>query len=95
MNGWDNSPGVSVGTFHSAKGLEFDSVMVPYCNADRMPSPDKIAALEDRDEALSEEVKLIYVAVTRARRRLVISYAGALTELIPQDDLLFNRHKPE
>ncbi|MDD2499057.1 MAG: 3'-5' exonuclease [Desulfitobacteriaceae bacterium] len=95
MNGWDINPGVSVGTYHSAKGLEFDSVMVPYCNADRIPSPDKIAALEDRDEALSEEVKLIYVAVTRARRRLVITYTGKPTELIPQDDMLFDKQKAE
>lgn len=93
MSRWDDNPGVSVGTYYSAKGLEFDSVLVPYCNADRIPSPDKIVALEDRDEALSEEAKLIYVAVTRARRRLVISYTGKPTELIPLDDTLYNKHK--
>jgi superfamily I DNA/RNA helicase len=95
MTVWDSNPGVSVGTYHSAKGLEFDSVLIPYCNADRIPSPDKIVALEDRDEALSEEIKLIYVAVTRARRRLVLSYTGEPTELIPLDDTLYNKHKME
>lgn len=95
MNGWDSNPGISVGTYHSAKGLEFDSVFIPYCNTDRIPSQDRIVALEDRDEALSEEVKLIYVAVTRARRRLVLSFTGELTELIPMDNKLYTKHKME
>ena len=93
MSLWDSSPGISVGTYHSAKGLEFDTVIVPYCNADRIPDQEKIIALEDGDEALSEEVKLIYVAVTRAKRRLAITYTGEVTELIPTDDSLYNKRK--
>lgn len=88
---WDSSPGISVGTYHSAKGLEFDSVIVPYCSTDRVPDQDKIIALEDRDEALSEDAKLIYVAVTRARRRLIITYTGEPTELIPTNDSLYEK----
>lgn len=92
---WKNNPGVSIGTYHSAKGLEFNAVMIPYCSADRLPDQDKITALEDRDEALGEESKLIYVAATRAKRVLAISYTGVVTEIIPQDDSLYSKRKLE
>lgn len=92
---WNSKPGVSIGTYHSAKGLEFDAVMIPYCSADRLPDEDKITALEDRDEALGEESKLIYVAVTRARRLLAMSYTGEVTEIIPQDDSLYSKREIE
>lgn len=86
---WDSSPGISIGTYHSAKGLEFDTVLVPFCSADRIPDQEKITALEDREEALSEDAKLIYVAVTRARRRLVLTYSGEMTEVIPESNSLY------
>ncbi len=92
---WNGKPGISIGTYHSAKGLEFDAVMIPYCSAERLPDEDKITALEDRDEALGEESKLIYVAVTRARRLLAMSYTGEGTEIIPQDDSLYSKREIE
>lgn len=88
---WDDKPGVSIGTYHSAKGLEFDAVLLPFCNNDRLPDQDKITALEDRNEALAEESKLIYVAVTRARRLLAMSYTGEVTEIIPQSSSLYSK----
>lgn len=93
MGRWVSQPSISVGTYHSAKGLEFDCVMVPYCSSERIPDKEKIVALEDRDEVLSEEVKLIYVAVTRARRTLVLTYTGNVTELIPEDNTLYQKQK--
>lgn len=83
MKRWDQSPGISIGTYHSAKGLEFDNVFLPFCNVERLPSQDKLLALETREEALYEEIKLIYVGVTRAKRGLSISYTGVLTEMLP------------
>jgi len=77
---------ISVGTYHSAKGLEFDMVLMPYCSTDRLPGGDKIEALEGREEALKEDIKLIYVAITRAKRGLIISYTGEKTELLPSND---------
>ncbi|NMA49767.1 MAG: AAA family ATPase [Tissierellia bacterium] len=91
MNSWDSSLGISVGTYHSAKGLEFYNVLLPLCSEDRIPDPDKIIALDNRDEALSEEAKLIYVAVTRAKRRLVLTHTGNPTEVIPKDDSLYQK----
>lgn len=89
---WYSDPGVSIGTFHSAKGLEFDAVIIPHCSSDRLPNIEKIDSLGDRDEALGEEAKLIYVAVTRAKRMLIISYTGELTEIIPNDSSLFQNN---
>lgn len=89
LSRWNTDPGISVGTYHSAKGLEFDTIILPFCNKERLPSEDKILALESREEALSDEIKLIYVGVTRARRGLFISYSGELTELLPTDDGLY------
>lgn len=89
LSRWNKDPGISVGTYHSAKGLEFDTVILPFCNNKRLPSEDKILALESREEALSDEIKLIYVGVTRARRGLFISFSGELTELLPANNGLY------
>mgnify|MGYP002409013245 CR=1 FL=1 len=91
MNNWVSSPGISVGTYHSAKGLEFYNVLLPFCSADRIPDPERIIALDNRDEALSEEAKLIYVAVTRAKRMLVLTHTGNPTEIIPDGDSLYQK----
>lgn len=89
MNRWQADPRVSVGTYHSAKGLEFDTVILPFCNSTRLPSEERILALGSRDEALNEEIKLFYVGVTRAKSELYISYTGDLTEMIPVDPDLY------
>lgn len=88
LNVWDYRPGISIGTYHSAKGLEFDTVFIPHCSNDRIPNQEKIAALENREEALGEEAKLIYVAVTRAKRGVILSYTGEVSEVIPNNDLI-------
>lgn len=92
MGWWNDSPGISVGTYHSAKGLEFDAVFIPYCSKDRIPDQEKLIALDDVKEVLSGELKLIYVAVTRARRVLVLTYTGEMTDALPVGDLLYNKH---
>lgn len=91
LSNWDSNPGISVGTYHSAKGLEFDAVFIPYCSMLRIPSDDKIIALENRQEALSDDAKLVYVAITRAKRTLVISYSGVIAEVIPLNDNLYKK----
>lgn len=85
---------ISIGTYHSAKGLEFDTVLLPYCSCEYIPSEDRIKASESRDEALKEEAKLVYVAITRAKRGLIISYTGEKTELFEDiDNSLYNERK--
>ena len=60
---------VFVSTVHKAKGLEFDSVIVYDAVDGKYPSPYA------RDAAkANEEARKFYVAISRARRRLIISY---------------------
>jgi len=57
-------------TIHSAKGLEWHSVFVIYALDGRFPS--NRAAL--KEEAMEEERRLMYVACTRAKENLFITY---------------------
>lgn len=61
---------LTLSTVHSAKGLEWDTVFVIWALDGRFPSNHAI----DRPEALEEERRLMYVAATRAQRRLQITY---------------------
>ena len=61
--------GVNLMTIHAAKGLEFDTVFVIEANEGSCPYKKAIA-----DEEIEEERRLFYVAMTRAKRKLVISY---------------------
>jgi DNA helicase-2/ATP-dependent DNA helicase PcrA len=63
---------VQLMTVHSAKGLEFDVVFISGLEQGLFPHEN--AVLEGRD-GLEEERRLMYVAVTRARRRLYLSCA--------------------
>lgn len=60
---------ISLLTMHSAKGLEFTSVFIIAANEDVCPYK-KAEVVED----MEEERRMFYVAMTRAKKRLVISY---------------------
>ena len=59
---------VNLMTVHNAKGLEFDSVFIVGLDEDVIPH--YFAA---RDGNIEEERRLLYVAITRARRRLYLT----------------------
>jgi DNA helicase-2/ATP-dependent DNA helicase PcrA len=61
---------VKLSTIHQAKGLEFDIVFVIMLCDGLFPS----ARSRDTSEGLEEERRLFYVAVTRARNELYLSY---------------------
>ncbi len=61
---------VSIMTIHAAKGLEFDTVFLPAWEESIFPNDKSI-----NEGGLEEERRLAYVAVTRARRRAIISNA--------------------
>lgn len=65
--------GVLLSTMHGAKGLEFDWVWVAGLSEGQSPRRE---ALEAGD--LEEERRLLYVAMTRARKRLTLSYYDGL-----------------
>ena len=61
---------LTLSTIHSAKGLEWDTVFIIYALDGRFPS---FHAVDDEDE-IEEERRLMYVACTRAKEHLFITY---------------------
>ena len=72
-------------TFHAAKGLEFENVFVPFVSDDKFPDLDTVTKAVSQDEAYSNELKLLYVAVTRSKYALYMTYSGTLSPLFPAE----------
>ena len=66
---------VSMMTMHSAKGLEFDVAIVVGLEEGILPHANSISGTDGRD--MEEERRLLYVGMTRARKRLFLSHARA------------------
>lgn len=77
---------VTVTTVHKAKGLEWDTVYIPYLTEASFPMrpqgtglavPDELKVVKDgpADDHYLEERRVLYVAATRARHRLIVSYS--------------------
>jgi superfamily I DNA/RNA helicase len=90
---WNPGAGISYGTLHSAKGLEFDTVILPRLSAAHWPEPQVIAA-HGPEEAASADGRLLYVGVTRARQGLILSCTGELTDLMPKNNDLWLEQAP-
>ncbi len=67
------SSGVSLLTIHSAKGLEYDTVFIVGCEERLFPHWRSIDA---GDNAVFEERRLMYVAMTRAERFLYLTHSN-------------------
>ncbi len=70
-------PRVTLMTVHSAKGLEYPTVMVTGLEEGMFPFVRPGAAGGEDPEEMAEERRLAYVAFTRAEDRLILSYARA------------------
>ena len=68
----DDGNKVNLMTMHASKGLEFRIVYLAGIEDDIIPSS---MALEENARNIDEERRLFYVAITRAREKLVINYA--------------------
>ena len=71
-------------TMHRAKGLEFRKVLLFDVSKNAIPRPlrDQQYSDADHDDALLRERSLLYVAATRARDQLAISWSGEASPLI-------------
>jgi len=73
-------------TVHGAKGLEFDHVFIINCingrwgngrRMDKLPLPFGIVKSKPIDDANQEERRLCYVALTRAKKQIYLSFSNA------------------
>lgn len=67
----DDGNKVTLMTVHSAKGLEYDYIYIVGMEEGLFPSSRSIESLSD----LEEERRLMYVAITRAKRAAMLSFA--------------------
>lgn len=93
--GYAHAKIVYLTTFHAAKGLEFVNVFIPFLSEDKFPSSDIVANAASRDEMFSDEIKLLYVAATRSKYGLYMSYHGTLSPLFPKNSTNCDMHGEE
>ena len=80
--------GVKLMTIHLSKGLEFDNVFVCGCSEGLLPHERSLGSPEE----LEEERRLMYVAMTRARKNLFLTLNSIPSRFlyeIPEELLVF------
>lgn len=90
----ENSDVVKLMTIHAAKGLEFSCVFVGGVEESLFPSAMSINTREE----LEEERRLFYVAVTRAKQRLWLTYSNSryrFGQLVQNEPSRFIEEMPE
>lgn len=81
--GFAHIKGVYLTTFHASKGLEFENVFIPFLSRGKLPDPDTVARAVSEKDAYADEIKLLYVAATRSKYSLYMTYSSVLTPLFP------------
>ena len=85
---WPSGPRLFYGTYHAAKGLEFDTVFLPFLSDKCWPHPSDVKLLGEQEAAVRNS-RLLYVGITRARSTLVLTYSGRRTSLLPATEGLY------
>lgn len=71
----DNKDSVTVTTIHQSKGLEWDTVFIVKANESEIPLLHEFNGItNERSNSIEEERRLLYVAMTRARKKLFMLY---------------------
>ncbi|WP_137726481.1 3'-5' exonuclease [Prescottella subtropica] len=75
---------VQVLTMHRSKGMEFSRVVLASVDDAHVPSSASLKSVPDEEqtEALLRERSLLYVAASRARDELVVTWSGKRSELL-------------
>ncbi|MDP2593115.1 MAG: 3'-5' exonuclease [bacterium] len=74
----EKKEGVKLMTVHAAKGLEFDTVFITGLEEGLFPHSG-FGENKNNEERMEEERRLFYVALTRAKRKLYLSYTMVRT----------------
>ena len=69
---------LTLSTIHSAKGLEWHTVFIIWALDGRFPSAHSLY----KEENLEEELRLMYVAATRARENLIFIYPNQVYDRV-------------
>lgn len=82
----DDGAGVRLSTMHRSKGLEFMHVLAAGMGRDELPPKASLEGADDDQRALvdRQERALLYVACSRARESLTVTWAGAPSPLLGQ-----------
>lgn len=76
---------ISLGSMHRAKGLEFRIVIVMGCDDAMLPRASVLSEMvdeADRAVFIEQDRQLLYVACTRARERLFVTYSGKPSQFL-------------
>jgi DNA helicase-2/ATP-dependent DNA helicase PcrA len=88
----DSNDNVVLSTVHSSKGLEWDDVYIVDMDNNEFPSI-KSVYYEDEIDEMDEERRLFYVACSRAKKDLTITFSGDLSVFIRElDDKYYCGH---
>ena len=77
-----NGKPVTISTIHSAKGLEWDFVVIPSMYDSNFPGTEILEDVDykSKNESLNANLKLMYVAVTRSMKEVLATYPGFLRD---------------
>jgi DNA helicase-2/ATP-dependent DNA helicase PcrA len=68
---------IIISTIHKAKGLEFETVTIPFCSPGNFPS-----FMDRTEEDRLESARTLYVALTRAKKKLIITFTNRESEFL-------------
>lgn len=68
---------IIISTIHKAKGLEFETVIIPFCSPGNFPS-----FMDKTEEDRLESARTLYVALTRAKKKLIITFTNRESEFL-------------
>lgn len=71
----DDAECIKIMTYHASKGLEFDTVILPHLNEGSVPNKRSTGPIQTE-----EERRMFYVAMTRAKRELYMTYVNGNKE---------------
>lgn len=86
--------GVQIMTAHSSKGLEFDTVFIPQLYSTKwdhrkvrsnLSLPTSLTSITGDLDTLEEDRRLLYVAMTRARKKVYLSYSDVYASSFGKD----------